>query len=129
MLTARQRYTRAAAVSIIAAAFLILYIQVVNLTGFMPRCIIKWATGWSCPGCGSQRAFMALLHGHPSEALEYNPILLPALMYLSILAAGYLMPEKRIPARLYRGATSPATLIVVAATTVGWMVLRNIIGI
>ena len=68
-----------------AAAFFTFYLWIVNATGFMPRCPVKWATGWNCPGCGSQRAFMALLHGHPMAAFRANLILPLAMAYLAVM--------------------------------------------
>jgi len=42
--------------------------------GFLP-CLFQRATGWYCPGCGSQRAVHALLHGRVGEALSHNLLL------------------------------------------------------
>jgi hypothetical protein len=39
---------------------------------WMPQCPFRVLTGWSCPACGLQRAFHALLHGRFAEALAYN---------------------------------------------------------
>ena len=52
--------------------------------GFFPPCPLYSLTGLLCPGCGSQRAFSALLHGHFLEALQFNCLLiatLPLLLY------------------------------------------------
>lgn len=111
------------------AALLALYRALVAATGFMPRCAVKWVTGLSCPGCGSQRAFDALLHGHPLEALRFNLILLPALLYLLLLGAAWTFPASTPLQRLHRRLTSPKVLIVVAAIMVAWMVVRNLLNI
>ncbi|RKV71031.1 MAG: DUF2752 domain-containing protein [Alloprevotella sp.] len=34
--------------------------------------MFRSATGYSCPGCGAQRAIHSLLHGHFAEAISYN---------------------------------------------------------
>jgi hypothetical protein len=39
---------------------------------FFPFCPFYKITGWYCPGCGGQRAFHALLHGHFLDALRDN---------------------------------------------------------
>lgn len=39
---------------------------------FFPKCIFKTLTGYDCPGCGTQRALHAFLHGHFVEAFRYN---------------------------------------------------------
>lgn len=38
-------------------------------------CLFYEVTGLYCPGCGSGRAALALLHGKPGEALSHNPLL------------------------------------------------------
>ncbi|MDP3556932.1 MAG: DUF2752 domain-containing protein [Bacteroidota bacterium] len=42
-------------------------------------CSIKSLIGLDCPGCGMQRAFIALLRGEIMESLELNASLLPFL--------------------------------------------------
>ena len=39
-------------------------------------------TGYECPGCGSQRAIHALLHGDIIKAWDYNPLLVIAVPYI-----------------------------------------------
>jgi len=50
---------------------------------FIP-CPFNYATGYHCPGCGSQRAIHQLLHGNLSAAFWLNPLLiisLPIIIY------------------------------------------------
>lgn len=42
-------------------------------------CPFQYATGYHCPGCGSQRAIHQLLHGNISAAFWLNPLLLISL--------------------------------------------------
>lgn len=47
-----------------------------------PPCLIRTATGFYCPGCGTTRALHALLHGDLKQAAHHNLLLvamLPAL--------------------------------------------------
>ena len=37
-------------------------------------CLIKHATGYACPSCGSTRSVIALLNGDLSSAIYQNPI-------------------------------------------------------
>jgi hypothetical protein len=46
----------------------------------MLPCLFKEVFGVSCPGCGLQRAFAALLQGNLVESLVQNPALIPMLI-------------------------------------------------
>lgn len=111
-----------------AVAMIAVYVALVGRFGFMPRCPLKWLTGLSCPGCGSQRALMALLDGHPLDAVSYNYILPLAVAYLALLGAHRLFPGSRRVDALYGRLTSPGALVAVAVVAVAWMVVRNIAG-
>lgn len=55
---------------------------------FFPACPFYSLTGWYCPGCGSQRAFHALLHGHFLQAVKFNVlavVLLPFIVYSAVI--------------------------------------------
>jgi hypothetical protein len=49
-----------------------LYVAPPGRVSFYPRCLFHEATGLFCPGCGATRALAALLHGHITEALHLN---------------------------------------------------------
>ncbi|MBW3129655.1 DUF2752 domain-containing protein [Hymenobacter profundi] len=50
-----------------------------------PRCPVHWLTGLHCPGCGTQRALHALLHGRVGQAVHYN---LLAVGYAPVVVVG-----------------------------------------
>ena len=50
-----------------------------------PRCPVQWLTGFYCPGCGTQRAAHALLHGRWEQAARFN---LLAALYAPVVGAG-----------------------------------------
>lgn len=55
---------------------------------FFPECPFHAFTGWYCPGCGSQRALHALLHGRLIEAAGFNLLtvmLLPFVLYSAVV--------------------------------------------
>lgn len=49
---------------------------------FFPKCPVRLLTGYPCPGCGSQRAIHAILHGDIKGAAEYNVL---AVIFVPIL--------------------------------------------
>lgn len=95
---------------------------------FFPKCVFYWATGLFCPGCGSQRALHALLHGHVGEALGQNALVVLALPYLGYVALRRLR-EATGRAPLRTGAPLPrAVALGLVVAVVGFMVLRNLPG-
>jgi len=56
-----------------------------------PRCPVHWLTGLHCPGCGTQRALHALLHGRVAEAISFN---LLAALYAPIVGFGIIEEAK-----------------------------------
>jgi|SRR5215217_2598246 len=51
---------------------------------FFPECPFHKYLQLDCPGCGSQRAVHALLHGNVRSALDYNAFLVISLPFLLI---------------------------------------------
>lgn len=92
--------------------------------GAAPRCVFKVLSGWDCPGCGSQRAFHALLHGDVAGAWACNPFVFFAIP----LALLYLICERRPDSmpRLHRVLVHPAAPIIITLAIVAWWILRNI---
>ena len=76
--------------------------------GGAPVCAFKYLTGYDCPGCGSQRAFHALLHGRVAEAWV-------------IVEAG----RRRWP-RFHAGLTRPAVLLGILLAIAAYWVARNL---
>lgn len=127
--TRRQHILRTAAAAVATAVLLYAYRLVVDVTGFMPRCMFKWITGWDCPGCGSQRAFEALLAGNFREVLTHNLLLAPAMVYLGVLLFCYIFSDKSRVGRLHDALTSAPAIAAIAVIVVAWWVLRNLLAI
>lgn len=109
----------------IFAALAVLYFFVDPAeVSFMPKCIFRLATGWECPGCGSQRLVHALLHGRIAEAWGYNPFLLLMLPLLVFMV--WLEAVRKRRARLYARFYNPYMPLVFAVLLVGWTVVRNL---
>ena len=62
-------------VGVTAPAFVLLVCRWL-LRGGGLSCLFYELTGLYCPGCGSGRAAIALLHGHVLEALSHNALFL-----------------------------------------------------
>ena len=92
---------------------------------WFPGCIIKWATGFECPACGTQRMIHALLHGDIMTALLLNPFMLLVLMpMVALIAIAFVAPEGKLE-WLKRLVTHPATLILIFIISLAWGIVRN----
>ncbi len=70
-------------------ALLLYYREDARYSGFYPVCPFHYFTGLYCPGCGSQRAISALLHGDLLQAVRFNVLLLtslPLIMYSAVIS-------------------------------------------
>lgn len=90
---------------IAAIALLYLLMEGIGIT-----CPIKFLTGISCAGCGMSRAWMALLKGDLTKALQFHP-----LVFLPLPALTMLLFRSRMPQRLFRAGMA---LIITAALAV-----------
>jgi hypothetical protein len=91
-----------------------------------PPCIFYLVTGLYCPGCGSQRAFSALLHGDIWQAFNYNALFmlcLPLIIYSAVAGVLNIYREKQTGQQLFY--SSLFVKISLAAIIVFWIV-RNI---
>lgn len=96
-----------------------------NDSAFFPRCPFLSLTGYQCPGCGSQRAIHALLHGDFAAAWGKNALLVASLPLLFLLVFSE-MTRTRFP-RLYRRANSGIVIKGCFVVVVAWWILRNLI--
>ena len=94
----------------------------------MPKCPFKMLTGFSCGGCGFQRALHALLHGHLIEAINYNVYLVYAAPYaLGIVIESWVLKgewQRKVKAVLEH----KFMIYTYVVSFCVWMVVRNIIG-
>ncbi len=113
------------AVAVVAVAIYFFYDPASS--GFFPRCPFLMLTGQKCPGCGSQRALHALLHGDAAGAVRHNAALVVAVpLLLWLLVAECL--RTRHPALYARMSPHwlPAAVLVLVLL---WWLLRNLAGL
>lgn len=92
-------------------------------SGFFPACPIKFLTGLDCPGCGSQRAFHALLHGDIEAAWHFNALIFLLTPVAALITVAELTREKH--PRFHRAMTSPAIIATIIALIILWTIVRN----
>lgn len=92
--------------------------------GFFPRCTFLTLTGYKCPGCGSQRALHALLHGDIAAAWHHNAALLVAIPVVAVYLVGEL--KRTTWLRFYRAISHPWLVYTILAAIILWWVGRNI---
>src|SRR3954466_12613514 len=88
-----------------------------------PKCPFYSIVHLYCPGCGSQRALSALLHGDIFEAIHDNILLilfLPLLLYSAYVQLRYAGGKKM---RLWY---DPLFVKIVLVTVLSFWVLRNL---
>ena len=89
-----------------------------------PQCTFLKLTGYKCPGCGSQRAFHALLHGDIGAAFRYNAMLIIAIPWIALCL--YAESRRTRNPRLYVRLNAPLLIWLFLVMVLLWWLLRNI---
>jgi hypothetical protein len=93
--------------------------------GDPPTCLLKYTTGFVCPGCGGTRAAWFLLHGDVPAAARHHAIFVfavPFLIYMYVAWAGKRLFNWRLP----QFSVKPAVLVAFLVVWGVWSVLRNL---
>jgi len=93
--------------------------------GAEPTCLLKYTTGFVCPGCGGTRAAWYLLHGDLPAAARHHAIFtfaVPFLLYMYVAWAGQRLFNWKLP----QLTVSPAVMIAFISVWGVWSVLRNL---
>ncbi len=108
----------------IAAAALVGYVVIFDLTGLGMPCILHELTGLQCGGCGMTRAAVSLLHLDFPAAFSYHalwPVLVSYMLWVGISAAVVYIRRGEIQFLPGKWWMHAAVLAVVA----GYGILRN----
>jgi len=87
-------------------------------------CMTKQLSGYDCPGCGGQRAFHHLLHGHFLQAAKLNAAIYffaPLLAYIFFSAV-----LKPFGIKLPDIDASPKTLVIILILLGVFTIVRNL---
>ena len=95
-----------------------------STSGLFPRCTFLSLTGYKCPGCGTQRAIHALLHGDVAGAFKYNALLMVAIPWIALCL--YAESRRLRNPRLYARLNAPLLIWLFLAMVLLWWLLRNI---
>lgn len=93
---------------------------------FFPRCTFLTLTGLKCPGCGTQRAIHALLHGNFLEAVRFNAMMVASVPLLALY--GYAEIVRKRKPRFYNKVNSTPIILTIFLLVVLWWILRNVFG-
>ncbi|MDD2245685.1 MAG: DUF2752 domain-containing protein [Proteiniphilum sp.] len=93
---------------------------------FFPKCPFLLATGYECPGCGSQRAIHSLLHLDIRTAFRQNAFMVLALPYIILgIYLEYFGGKEQYPKieKFFFGRWAAVVLLVVIFA---YWILRNL---
>ena len=69
----------------------------VGLSFVLPvKCLIRWLTGISCPGCGITRALFAVCQLDFAAAWQFNPMIFYLIPMVPVLLVAYLRKAKKL---------------------------------
>jgi len=93
---------------------------------FYPKCIFHELTGFYCPGCGSQRAASALLHGQLLKAVDLNilfVLFVPLILYSGFVFTWNIFHERKMQQAIFY---SPVFIRILLAVIIIFWIMRNI---
>lgn len=108
---------------VVVLVFLLLFFLFDARLGGFPQCPFYLLTGWFCPGCGSQRAISALVHGDVFQALRYNTLMM---MFLPLLLYSAFVKFKYDGVQKIKLLYSPVFVKIILMVVVSFWIFRNI---
>ena len=83
----------------------------------LPKCPVKYMTGYDCPGCGLQRACRCMVRGQISDAVSANALIFTFPLFLTAMKLSERFAAKR--------ALQRSIIALAITTTVAFTLLRN----
>ena len=119
-----RRSTVIAIWSVLLAGAAYLFVFEPGKTGIFPVCLFRFATGYTCPGCGTTRALHQLLHGHVVAAFELNPFFLLAIPFLlyALIRYSVVVMHGGVP---HHNRLPPAYIYGLFVVVVSFWIFRN----
>jgi hypothetical protein len=102
----------------------VLYLFNPSLFGFYPRCAFYQTTGLLCPGCGALRAMHQLLHGHLTEAIRFNGLLIFSLPFAAMTGGFYFI--RKLQGDPFCLVVKPVWLWIGGVALLLFSILRNL---
>lgn len=96
---------------------------------WFPKCAMLAATGYKCPGCGTQRFIYHLLHGDVYTALRYNYLTAIVILWASAIAVCHLLPQGRCTRKARACLTGRHVVYTYIVLYFAWWILRNILNL
>ena len=99
-----------------------------STNSFFPKCPLLMATGWECPGCGSQRAVYDLMHFDVKAAFYHNPLVVIFLPYiiLGLSVDSYAHKNEKL-LYLRNNIYSTHAIYFILVVIISFFVLRNVL--
>ena len=84
-------------------------------------CLFQLITGLYCPGCGGTRAVRALLHGNLRMSFQYHPLILYAVLVLTVELISFALSRALKNPRWYLGHETLFVYIAAGIVVVNWI--------
>jgi hypothetical protein len=117
------RYLKISLFIVAAGAALLLYFFVEPKNGNLPKCLFHELTNLYCPGCGVQRSFHALLHGHLLTAINYNLLFILFLPFIIYFILAFEFDKKHSRSSFIYKANFGIAVVIIF---VSFWILRNL---
>lgn len=111
-------------VTFISGCFYIYYSYNPSNTALFPKCPSKVVTSYDCPGCGSQRAIHAILHGDFKTAWDLNALLFFLIPYIILVLS--MEHTSMIPIKYRKYLIGKWPILILLMSIIVFTIYRNV---